>query len=93
MHHRELQRLALPLGALVDRRAQRPPSRRGIEIGLRAVRSLSLNVAARNLATWSDYTGIDPELDLAASDGTEVAQQFQTLGAPTTYVFRLNVGF
>ena len=60
---------------------------------LRAVRSMSINLAARNLATWTDYTGIDPELDIAASDGTEIANQFQTLGAPTTYVLRLNVGF
>jgi hypothetical protein len=60
---------------------------------LRAVRSLSVNLAARNLATWTSYSGIDPELDIAASDGTEEANQFQTLGAPTTYVLRLNVGF
>ena len=60
---------------------------------LRGVRSLSINLAARNLAVWTDYSGIDPELDIAASDGTEEANQFQTLGAPTTYVLRLNIGF
>jgi len=58
------------------------------------VRSASLNFAARNVAWWArDYTGIDPEIDRVAGADDDIPDQFQTLGLPTTFVFRINLGF
>ncbi len=60
---------------------------------IRGVRSLSLNFSARNLAIWTDYTGIDPEAEYDVSSGAERGQDFQSLGPPSYFVLRLNVGF
>jgi TonB-linked SusC/RagA family outer membrane protein len=58
------------------------------------VRTASLNFAARNLHWWSkDFTGVDPEIDRVAGADDDVPDQFQTLGLPTTFVFRINLGF
>jgi hypothetical protein len=61
-------------------------------------RSASLNFAARNLHLWTNYRGIDPEIDrLAGTTQTTGAnapgEEFQTLGIPTYFTFRFNIGF
>ena len=58
------------------------------------VRTASLNFAARNIHWWAkDFRGIDPEIDRVAGADDDVPDQFQTLGLPTTFVFRVNFGF
>jgi TonB-linked SusC/RagA family outer membrane protein len=58
------------------------------------VRTASLNFAARNIKWWAkDFTGIDPEIDRVAGADDDVPDQFQTLGLPTTFIFRINLGF
>jgi TonB-linked SusC/RagA family outer membrane protein len=54
------------------------------------MRSLSLNVSARNIARWTDYRGVDPETDRTLSDNPD---EFQTIGPPSFLIFRLNAGF
>jgi TonB-linked SusC/RagA family outer membrane protein len=61
-------------------------------------RSASLNFAARNLHLWTKYRGIDPEIDrLAGTDPVNGAnapgEEFQTLGLPTYFTVRFNLGF
>ena len=57
-------------------------------------RSASVNVAARNIAVWTKYRGIDPEVDrLAGSSNNAPPEEFQTLGLPSYFTFRLNLGF
>ena len=53
----------------------------------------SLNFAARNLKLWTKYRGLDPEIDFAAGDSNGFGSEFQTMGSPTYYVLRLNLGF
>jgi len=54
----------------------------------------SVNFAARNLHVWTKYRGLDPEIDrLAGSSSNAPPEEFQTLGTPTYFVFRLNLGF
>ena len=54
-------------------------------------RSTSITLAARNLAVWTDYTGIDPETDYAA-DGNAPADFFTS--PPLRYfTLRVNLGF
>jgi hypothetical protein len=62
---------------------------------LRGVRTASVNFAARNIAWWAtgEYTGINPDIDRVAGADDDVPDQFQTLGPPTTFVFRINLGF
>jgi hypothetical protein len=61
-------------------------------------RSASLNIAARNLGISTKYRGLDPEVDRFA--GTSSAggangppEEFQTLGVPSYFTVRLNLGF
>ena len=61
-------------------------------------RSASVNFAARNLHLLTKYRGIDPEIDrLTGTTQTTGAnapgEEFQTLGIPTYFTFRLNIGF
>jgi hypothetical protein len=53
----------------------------------------SLNFAARNLKLWTEYRGLDPEIDFAAGDSGGFPSEFQTMGSPTYFVLRLNLGF
>jgi hypothetical protein len=60
--------------------------------------SASINFAARNLHLWTKYRGLDPEVDrLAGETSTNGAnapgEEFQTLGNPTYFTLRLNLGF
>jgi hypothetical protein len=62
---------------------------------MRGVRTANVNFAARNLAWWAngDYTGIHPDIDRVAGADDDIPDQFQTLGPPSTFVFRVNLGF
>ncbi len=59
---------------------------------LRGVRTLSLNVSARNITRWTKYRGVDPETDFTNLTG-DSPSEFQTLGPPSFLVFRINAGF
>jgi hypothetical protein len=62
---------------------------------LGGVKSANVNFAARNLAWWAgkDYTGINPDIDRVAGADDDVPDQFQTLGPPSTFILRINLGF
>jgi TonB-dependent starch-binding outer membrane protein SusC len=56
---------------------------------------LSLTLAGRNLATWTDYTGFDPEVNSLPYSGLGnfATQDFLTLPPVRTWTARLNVTF
>jgi TonB-linked SusC/RagA family outer membrane protein len=61
-------------------------------------RSASLNFAARNLGVSTKYRGLDPEVDrfagTSATGGANAPpEEFQTLGVPSYFTVRLNLGF
>jgi TonB-linked SusC/RagA family outer membrane protein len=57
-------------------------------------KSVSLNIAARNIGIRTNYRGIDPEIDrLSGASSNSPPEEFQTLGIPSYYTFRLNLGF
>ena len=53
-------------------------------------RSLSATLAARNLAVWTDYSGIDPESNYGQNN---TPSDFQTAPPPSYVTLRINVGF
>ena len=54
----------------------------------------NINFAARNLHLWTDYRGLDPEIDFQSGVSANGApSEFQTIGTPTAFVLRLNLGF
>jgi TonB-linked SusC/RagA family outer membrane protein len=59
---------------------------------VRAQNGSSIVFAARNLRTWTKFTGYDPEANygLTQSDGQN---EFQTNGAPTYYTVRINLKY
>ena len=58
------------------------------------VRALSINVAARNVALWTGYTGINPESFYNGGDtGNSRGQDFQSLGPASYFIARINIGF
>ena len=56
-------------------------------------RNASLVFSARNLKTWTNYRGSDPESDFTATGGGDTPSEFQTFAAPTLFQLRLNLGF
>jgi TonB-linked SusC/RagA family outer membrane protein len=60
---------------------------------LRGARNASFTFSARNLKTWTNYRGVDPETDFTASETSNVPQDFQTVGPQSYFIFRFNVGF
>jgi TonB-linked SusC/RagA family outer membrane protein len=56
-------------------------------------RSASLTFSVRNVAKWTRYRGVDPEADFTATGGGDAPSDFQSFGAPTYYILRLNLGF
>ena len=56
-------------------------------------RSATLVFSARNLNTWTNYRGNDPESDFAAGNGNDTPSEFQNFAAPSYFIFRLNLGF
>lgn len=59
---------------------------------IRARSGSTLVFAARNLHTWTKWTGIDPEANYGLTQ-SEFQNEFQTFGAPTYYTFRLNLKY
>jgi TonB-linked SusC/RagA family outer membrane protein len=56
-------------------------------------RSASLTLSARNVAKWTKYRGVDPENDFQTAVNVDTPSDFQTFGAPTYFILRLNLGF
>ena len=57
------------------------------------MRNASLTLSARNLWKWTKYRGVDPESDYTVTDGTDNPSDFQTMGAPTYFILKFNLGF
>lgn len=53
----------------------------------------TLTFAARNVARWTKYRGVDPENDFTVTNGGDLPNDFQTFGPPSYYILRLNIGF
>jgi TonB-linked SusC/RagA family outer membrane protein len=58
--------------------------------GRLGVRGASLIVAARNLGTITDYTGLDPE---AVYSQTDLPNAFYTISPPTLFTARVNIAY
>jgi len=55
---------------------------------------LSVTLAARNLKTWTNYTGIDPESAyFEGGGGNDIQTDFQTAPPPRFLTLRFNLGF
>jgi hypothetical protein len=50
----------------------------------------SVNFGVRNVATFTDWTGVDPEQNYGQGD---IQQTLLTAGPPRYYTFRINLGF
>jgi hypothetical protein len=59
---------------------------------IRAQRGSSLVFGARNLHTWTSWTGIDPEANAGLTQ-SESQFEFQTTGLPTYFTLRLNLKY
>jgi TonB-linked SusC/RagA family outer membrane protein len=59
---------------------------------IRAQQGSSIVFGARNLHTWSSWTGIDPEANYGLTQ-TEAQNEFQTTGLPTYFTVRLNLKY
>lgn len=56
--------------------------------------SLSVTLAGRNLKTWTQYTGLDPEaVTNPGGTGVEVEDPFQAVAPPRYVTLRFNLGF
>ena len=60
--------------------------------GVQRLSDMSVTVSGRNLATWTNYTGLDPEMN---SGGQANFSTYEFLGQPPvrTWTVRVNVGF
>lgn len=56
-------------------------------------RGASIVATARNLKFWTDYRGVDPETEFNVTTGSDAPSEFQTLGPPTFWIFRVNLNF
>ncbi len=72
----------------VDYRFDSPALLRGL-----GVRSLALRVAGRNLHTWTDYSGLDPEVNMFSAHTVAQGVDFATTPNPRSFVFGLNMTF
>ena len=59
-------------------------------IGLNTVR---VYFRGQNLATWTDYLGVDPEVGSNGDSVLQPGDDFGGLGQAKTYIFGVNVGF
>jgi len=60
---------------------------------LAKAQSLNVVLTGRNLGLWTKYRGTDPESGFNTTSGTEAPSEFQTIGPPSYFVFRVNIGF
>jgi hypothetical protein len=61
--------------------------------GRMGVASVSLTLAGRNLKTWTDYTGFDPEANENASNTNFSTDEFNTQPQVRYFTARVNVGW
>ena len=65
----------------------------GIARSMRALDGLSLTLAGRNLATWTDYPGLDPEVVEGGGNVNFSQSEFNTQPAVRYFMIRLNYTF
>ncbi len=58
-----------------------------------AIRSLNLSIAGRNLLTFTDYSGGDPEVNFTGARSLTRGADFLTLQSPRVFYGTLNIGF
>lgn len=58
-----------------------------------SIRNLTLSVSARNVFTFTKYTGNDPEVNFAGSRSLTRGADFLTLPTPRVFYATLNLGF
>jgi hypothetical protein len=54
------------------------------------VADMGIRLAGRNLYTWTDYSGIDPEINLFAASTVARGVDFATTPIPRTFVVGLD---
>jgi hypothetical protein len=55
--------------------------------------TMELSLAGRNLYTWTDYTGLDPEVNLFAANTVAQGVDFANTPLARTWVFGVNFSF
>jgi hypothetical protein len=58
-----------------------------------AIRGASLTLAGRNLKTWTDYTGLDPEINESGGASNFTQGEFNTQPPVRYYTVRLDLSF
>ena len=56
-------------------------------------RNASITLTGRNLATWTDYSGMDPEINSAGSGDNFGISEFLTQPPVRYFTLRVNLGF
>jgi TonB-linked SusC/RagA family outer membrane protein len=56
-------------------------------------RGMSVRLAGRNLYTWTDYSGLDPEINLFAANTVAIGVDFSNVPIPRTYSASLSFNF
>lgn len=81
-------------GGFVKLREVSASYRLGDELARRLkARSIELTLAGRNLYTWTDYTGYDPEMNLFGQRTVERGNDFATVPIPRTWTFGVRATF
>jgi hypothetical protein len=57
------------------------------------VSGLSLTIAGRNLRTWTDYPGLDPEINETGSGSNYTQNEFGSQPQIRYWTARINVNF
>ncbi len=57
------------------------------------LRSTSITFSGRNLATWTNYSGADPEISYAGQQDISRGQDFLTVPQNRLFIFTINAGF
>ena len=60
---------------------------------LMRAKSMNVVLTGRNLFLSTKYRGTDPESGFNTTSGTEAPNEFQTVGPPSYFIFRVNVGY
>ena len=60
---------------------------------LMRAKSLNIVLTGRNMFLSTKYRGTDPESGFNTTSGTEAPNEFQTVGPPSYFIFRVNVGY
>jgi hypothetical protein len=55
--------------------------------------SIDLRLAARNLITWTDYSGLDPEVNMFLEQSVARGVDFGTTPIPRSYVISLSYNY